>query len=278
MDPKRRERLSRFHYARMDRIRATRNRKRSQEREVIDKVQKACLSAGTFNPPRDLARLARNIGIDEVRVHPLANRADITLEGHRLVIELSDQLTEFDRRFSLGHEIGHMLLEGDRIKALFVDRARQAVSRHAYIEMERKCDLAAAELLLPEEWLVDQLDLHRPSLAAMKRIADAAQVPVDFVIDRALRAGIIQAQAIWWRLKEDRLFAWRVLPDEGGLADAWVDIEPASYSSILGAALQDIEIVSGNLTFTFRGSPFTSHWECLALTQDEVVSFRSLTN
>jgi hypothetical protein len=111
-----------------------------------------------------LEALARDLGVGEIVEERLPFEGGLfNLPERGLVIKLNADSPPFRKRFTLAHEIGHLLLGT-------VPGLRSACSEDQVLE--RACDSLAAELLMPSEDAVEFISsLGRPSPEKLKIIA-----------------------------------------------------------------------------------------------------------
>ena len=97
-------------------------------------------------PPTDLARVGEKVGVREISYERFPGSGELlkTRDGYRIVCS-SDQ-PHARQRFTVAHELGHVILEGTGRGA---PRAGKAV--------ERVCDMFAAELLMPRRQFESRL-------------------------------------------------------------------------------------------------------------------------
>lgn len=91
---------------------------------------------------KTLESLAKNLGVSAIVEEQLPFEGGIFEIRKQLVIKLNSFSPYVRRRFTLAHEIGHLLLASP----LNARRTRKCAANH---ELERACDLIAAELLMP---------------------------------------------------------------------------------------------------------------------------------
>jgi len=125
-----------------------------------------------LDPPKipvDVGAIARSLGA-EVRLQ----RADETLSGFllrdavrgRTIIGVNAEQHPNRRRFTIAHEIGHLLLhEGaairiDSTQNVFRLSLRNVASSTGEVLEEREANLFAAELLLPSDLVARELARH----------------------------------------------------------------------------------------------------------------------
>ncbi|MCG8371359.1 MAG: ImmA/IrrE family metallo-endopeptidase [Proteobacteria bacterium] len=118
---------------------------------------------GEFSPPVDVESLARSLGMS-VSFEELDNDVSglMLIEDGVVKVAINEAHHRHRQRFTLAHEIGHMLLhaEGDRV---FVDRRffRNAWASSGELREEIEANAFAAALLMPEALVREHLDAER---------------------------------------------------------------------------------------------------------------------
>lgn len=96
--------------------------------------------------PTDLKTIAKRLNVESVVEEPLPFDGMLVRKKGRLFIKLNSHSHPLRRRFTLAHEFGHILLAcGENHDAKW---QRQMCKGR---EVERLCDAAASELLMPEK-------------------------------------------------------------------------------------------------------------------------------
>jgi len=122
--------------------------------------------------PLDLNAVARHLGVADIRY--LAREFHgFTHWGDRPTVYLALSRSDGRRRFTLAHELGHILLGAD-------------VTGADTDEVERLCDAIAGELLMPTSWLESWESLVT-DLASARQLADRMRVSLATTVVR-LRA------------------------------------------------------------------------------------------
>lgn len=133
----------------------------SGTRTLEDAVARECrslaLDAGAAVPPHALKPLAASLGATVVQVqaeHGPSGRLTRATSG-AFKIEVKESQGWRRKRFTISHEIGHLILlrrsQGDR-------KLRTALESPDYwSSVERVCDYFAAEILMPKAGLIDDL-------------------------------------------------------------------------------------------------------------------------
>lgn len=107
--------------------------------EEAVEVTASRLLAGVSCPPTDLEVLMGRLGVTRLEPrHRLPISGELRKEGDGLLIVYSATLSPTRRRFTIAHELGHAVFEGTGPNC----------PRHGR-ELERICDMLAAEFLMP---------------------------------------------------------------------------------------------------------------------------------
>ena len=170
----------------------------------------------------NLRPLANELGVKHLLTRPLTGVQDqhpgvdamlVPLpDGYSVVI--NENAPHSRQRFSLAHELGHILLletDSSAIKLTKATRYRSSNSAtQARKAEERLCDAIAAELLMPEKVFTKEVGESGRSLEHLPRLAN--------VFDTSLTATAIR----YWELLPEpcHLIRWR-LQAQGVIAPAW---------------------------------------------------------
>lgn len=175
-------------------------------RKYVARVATELLGAyGIASPPVDVEAIARRLGLD-VRRNP--NSRD-DLSGFLLrqtgrdggIIGVNDSHAPNRQRFTIAHEIGHHLLHP--ADELYVDQtgrgltiqARDQQSSEGTNPQEIEANLFAAALLMPEEFLQEDLaqsgDIDLEDDHALSELAQRYQVSVQSLTFRLANLGFV---------------------------------------------------------------------------------------
>lgn len=146
--------------------------------------------------PVDLIRIARHLGIQRIR------ELDIRLDGQLLELDdgtyeviLSNNVPHTRKRFTLAHEIGHILVALD-------SRGEVACGDGPTEEL---CNSVAAELLLPRRFLSEALS-DKVDVSTIRQIATRFQCSLEATGWRILNVGAVTGALLIWRdLGEDAM-------------------------------------------------------------------------
>jgi Zn-dependent peptidase ImmA (M78 family) len=179
---------------------------------------------GHDNPPFLPEEFARLLGCQVVRAE-LGETSGLLLKFHDgFVIKVNRNHGLARQNFSCAHEIGHVIfseLQLQRyIKSIeyrnrtFNPEGERGARARA---IERLCDVAAAELLMPEEVFRKYLSGFGVSAHAIERLANIFRVSIRAVVRRIAELSIEPCIALFWqpdaRSKNNALrLIWRVGP------------------------------------------------------------------
>lgn len=104
-------------------------------------VAVASLVARYRGPGETLERVAENLGVRKIAVEPMRFDGAVYKDASGLQIKLNSSDPPKRRRFTLAHEVAHLILASRGF--------RNAHRSHASTNLERACDVVAAELLMP---------------------------------------------------------------------------------------------------------------------------------
>lgn len=119
-------------------------------------------------PPTSLSLIWRKLGAEVVE-GDLPNPGHLEVQSRGFRIHVQSGWSWQRRRFTIAHEIGHILLL--RTLADEPEAIRALLAGHEWSEAERLCNWAAAELLFPSEQWPD-LALDSISASTLKDLAD----------------------------------------------------------------------------------------------------------
>jgi Zn-dependent peptidase ImmA (M78 family) len=174
------------------------------EKEIQSRAMRLLRSTGICKPPVDVFAVARSLGI-LVRLE----KGDSELSGalYRLpsqtVIGVNKEHPPVRRRFTIAHEIGHFDLHE---QSVFIDRSfpaadmgtetplfrRDTVSSQAIDIKEIEANRFAAALLIPESFLLSDVETLQPPLSSkiVGILAKRYQVSSQAMTFRLLNLGV----------------------------------------------------------------------------------------
>ncbi len=156
--------------------------------------------AGIVSPPVDVFTIARNL---DAEVREAAFEDDVSgmlvKENGRVLIGINKENSYVRQRFTVAHEIGHMLLHSE---PLYVDRQytikmRDGRSGLAVDPHEIEANSFAAELLMPTHFLLEDvrgLHIDYENDAVINELASMYEVSPQAMTFRLTNIGIIESQ------------------------------------------------------------------------------------
>jgi len=147
----------------------------------------------TDPPWLNLHRLAAAIGVESIQHCALLEEGRIEPAGDRFRVWISDDLPAERARFTLAHELAHLIFMSTMAEW---EPSREVAA--AFTSEEAMCDTIAAGFLMPRPWVLHAYGRSKPSLAAVRSLATSAGV--------SLSAAIIRFRVVLgWR---DSLLHW----------------------------------------------------------------------
>jgi hypothetical protein len=223
-------------------------------------------NAGVGAAPYDPIPLALSLGATDVRPADLGFDGHVIQEGTRILVEYDSSIASRQRRrFTIAHEVGHLILwnASGGIKKI---AARRSTEKS---EVEELCNKLAAEILAPQ---AEVLSLWKASAARMRTALKS-----DFIVELAQRFDIsVNFAAI--RFKElcssrggvglinnaDRRFEWaHRVRGKDWLLTALLRVLPTRAES--GTDSYSVDVAGGIETIPFEWKNISST-RCLIVT------------
>lgn len=157
-------------------------------------------------PPVDLPRVAMALGVTSIEIARMAEEGRLEQKSGQVRIWLRDGAPIQRQRFTLAHELGHLLL---------ADPNRDFVAHRAWRgpdQEERFCDAFAASLLLPRDWLVGTFSGRPECLDTVREVADRTGASLSASVVRLRELLSWQRSLLCWRYTEGQ---WSLLYSAG---------------------------------------------------------------
>lgn len=129
--------------------------------------------------PLDLNAVAKGLGVGDIRYLARDVHGFTDWSTKRPTVYLATSRSDGRRRFTLGHECGHLMLGDDGANAAH----NPLVTSDLIEDIELTCDAVAAELLLPFAWL-DEFGEYIRDLEAASFAADHLRVSLATLVVR----------------------------------------------------------------------------------------------
>jgi hypothetical protein len=153
-------------------------------------------------PPVDVERVARLMGVSEISDAELVEdgRLECARGSHRIL--LRQGLNPTRRRFTVGHELAHLLMSEEAPGV--VGRRALPVTGH----VERFCDSFAAALLLPRWWIRERYAHRQRNLSTVRNLAMQTGTSMAAAVMRLNEVLDWPVSLLRWKKEDDR---WRFL-------------------------------------------------------------------
>ena len=119
--------------------------------------------------PVDLVQIATSLGVIEIRTSEMTEDGRTTWVSGSPRIELREDRPDTRMRFTLAHEIAHLLIERDQ--AVF--RRTRGLDHDG---IETLCDRIAAAILMPRSWILRYANNAQFNLSLIRLVAHKADV------------------------------------------------------------------------------------------------------
>lgn len=194
--------------------------------------------------PVDLQELAESLGVTEILLTELVEDGRTTWIDGWPKIELRADRPTARMRFTLAHEIAHVLVAQDQTVA----RRTQGLDHDA---LEMLCDWIAASLLMPRDWMQRFANRKSYNLSLLRLIANHAGVSLSAAAVRLAEVGGRTCMLLRLQRAPER---WVVVGHAGVPREHIGALEATEETSSLLDGLAGRRDVWQNLTLRSRGS------------------------
>lgn len=145
-----------------------------------------------LHPPIDVERLCRTFADLSFKDFPVEIDGlclDLKISGKRPKVWVSRTIAPVRRRFTLAHEIGHIIIPwhtGTIVDDIEIPRTGE---KSKYREMEAEANRFAAELLMPSTWVTALSERSEHAAALMHSVREIAQVSFPAAFLKAAKFG-----------------------------------------------------------------------------------------
>jgi len=227
--------------------------RQAREVELIRRVRCLRSEVGCDRPPVDVSRIARHLGVSDIRSLRILADGQLRNEDGKLILELSDKAPEGRRRFTIAHEIGHLLLADGGSFGCGTIRSRGfATNREADPVEERWCDFIAAEVLAPIDWACDFVYGKPPGFETIQAMAKYFEISLSVATRRAVETGIWKIRQISWEQAGSDYRAVAAYPPYAPSTIAFLRLESPA-DSLVARALRTGRLQSGRERVVMEG-------------------------
>jgi len=186
------------------------------------------LMGGIAHPPTDLEALGKRLNVSGFEAENMPLSGELRREGTQYRVFYSSYLSATQRRFTIAHELGH---------AVFASTGRNYPRTGE--EVERICDMLAAEFLMPEPEFRRRLG-ESPTAERILDLAALFKVPL---YSAAIRAAELQGVSVF--TLENQMVIWAFGEIRKG------PIQKNGF--YLKTALESVTTSSGDMVFPMSG-------------------------
>lgn len=154
---------------------------------------------GLGPPPIDVSELALRLGVSRVVARSIHGDGRLETHARDRVIVVDNSAGQARQRFTIAHELGHFML------------AREEIRTFDFQAEERFCNVFAAALLMPDDWLLSRTRNSRPSLTELQSISRDASVSLASCLIRLQRFPRWRRALIRWQWDEGDWRLWSVV-------------------------------------------------------------------
>lgn len=151
--------------------------------------------------PVDLEQIAHALGASEIVRTSMVEDGRTTWDAGRPRIELRNDRSAQRNRFTLAHEIGHILIARDETVA----RRKHQLEGD---DVEKLCDWIAASILMPRRWIAEYARRDRYNLSMLRLIANKADVSMSAAAVRLAEVSNRTCTLLRWQRSPKR---WLVI-------------------------------------------------------------------
>lgn len=148
-------------------------------------------------PPVDLEALAGALGVEAIRYTDLTEDGRTTWVDGKPHVDLRSDRPAARTRFTLAHEIGHILIDADESVA-------HRTHGLAHDDIETLCDWIAASILMPREWVSSYARRERYTLSLLRVVAHRADVSLAAAAVRMAEVGGRTCMLLRWERAPQR--------------------------------------------------------------------------
>lgn len=163
-------------------------------------------SLHSLKRPVDVFGLASELGVISIEKQPIASDAMlIHREGKYKIIvnDNGDPAYATRQRFSIAHELGHLLLQQSGLEKSSSSETKHRDSLNRNYE-ERLCDQIAAEILMPQDVFTGDGNEYGWSLGALDRLSNMYQTSIPATARRMIDLTPEISLFAAWRVNENQ--------------------------------------------------------------------------
>jgi hypothetical protein len=180
-------------------------------------------------PPIDLVKLARQMNVRDITEADLIEDGRLIYSPGNARIYVRRGLSMERQRFTIAHELAHLLLLNPGTEGI-VRRTRPQADGE-----ERLCDDIAAALLLPRDWIVERYRYRPQNLSTIRHLAKQTETSLSAVTARLQEVLGWRESLLRWRFDTGK---WRFVAGSGIPPSLHGSIGSASSTSVVLQAIK----------------------------------------
>lgn len=126
--------------------------------------------------PVDVVALLNTFAFVEEEIIPSKGDAICINKTGKPHIIIKKNISKFRKRFTYAHELGHLQIPTHTGMISCSTDLDFSINHNEYMKMEEEANAFAAELLMPEHWLIDMINTYPDYNELIKQVCDTAQV------------------------------------------------------------------------------------------------------
>lgn len=237
--------------------------------EVYRLVKYVRIEAGCDKVPTPLLRLARHLNVYQIREVPLAMHGRLMKENGSIAIEVNTDLSHFEKRQTIAHELGHLIIEKRLIELVPRREERATAFGGSLHKMDKLCDEAASEILLPLQWLRSHVLTSRPSLNLCHTLASESVIPLDYFVAKISDKKLWSCRFIWWEKQENGVIPTKSYPSTN--IEFTIQVEDFQ-SSLIVRSLIEQKYMEGKERLVIQEEKGEYQIQCLPLDKSKVLT------
>ncbi len=239
--------------------------------EVLQRTRRAFQRASGEFPPTNLELIGKNLGVHSIKKEPIALEGLLVWEEGKYSIKVRRDRPPARQRFTIAHELGHLIVREAGNLALRPTQARMSVPCAEHAWEEELCDYVAAQLLIPDDWAWAFVNARRPDFSTIAEMARLCETSLEVAARRLVEEARGRCRLLWWKLDGSQLRAARSFPHH-----EWMTLNrmclPESNESIIARVLADGRPRAGTQPIEVEGSMQNYRVEAWKAAKDTVAS------
>jgi Zn-dependent peptidase ImmA (M78 family) len=207
-------------------------------------------------PGMTLAELAKILGVSAIIEEKLPFEGGVFAEGDRLIIKVNSSSVPVRRRFTIAHELGHLIISPGNAQS-----ARRCLASNP---LERACDCVAAELLMPFHEAMGSVE-GRASMFALLSFADRFKV--------SLHAAAVRIKELEVWKESVGLWKWNGAAEQLWYVGKRLWIDQQLLAPAFERAIHSTTVVETDVLYSDTKGPHMAYLKIQRLGKDHILAF-----